>query len=116
MALTPPSWRSASGSTAPASGARESYRETDSDIAAYRGLSNGAQEVAIGMAEVVSGNPTYHSLVLWDRQSTSRALSGNLTPNRPNYHSYFWMLTEFPSRKNEPAVISSTSFHAEYSG
>ena len=33
-------------------------KETDSDIAAYRGLSNGAQEVEIGMTEVVSGSPT----------------------------------------------------------
>jgi hypothetical protein len=32
---------------------------TDSDIAAYRGLSNGAQEVEIGMAETGPGN---HSL------------------------------------------------------
>jgi hypothetical protein len=32
------------------------FLRTDSDIAAYRGLSNGAQKVEIRMAEVVSGN------------------------------------------------------------
>jgi hypothetical protein len=33
----------------------------------YRGLSNGAPDVEIGMAQVVSGKPTYHSLAVWDR-------------------------------------------------
>jgi hypothetical protein len=60
MAWTRWSWSATSGSTAPAPGARESYRETDSDNAPYRGLSNGAQEVEISMAEVVSGNLRGH--------------------------------------------------------
>jgi hypothetical protein len=36
---------------------RESLCETDGDMAAYRGISNGAQVVEIGMAEIVSVTP-----------------------------------------------------------
>jgi hypothetical protein len=32
----------------------------------YRGLSNGAPDVEIGMAQVVSGNPTYRSWITND--------------------------------------------------
>ena len=74
---TPRSWSATYGSTAPAPGARESYRETDSDNAAYRGLSNGAQEVEIGMAEVVSGSATFTtSISVTDLRALKQWLRG----------------------------------------
>jgi hypothetical protein len=50
-------WRSTSESTALAEVRSNPCRETHSDITTYRGLSNGAQAVEIGMAGTVSGNP-----------------------------------------------------------
>lgn len=43
----------------------EAPSETATDNAAYRGRSNGAQEVDIGMAELVSGNPSAAFARLW---------------------------------------------------
>jgi hypothetical protein len=61
---TPLSWRSTSDH-----GTRPQAHANQELAAAYRGLSNGAPEVEIGMAEIVSGNATGNFDPNWFRKS-----------------------------------------------